>query len=321
MIGVFIAVSLTTSHSNSTSVPEAISSTEIACPEQLPTHISGQFQSTATLYNTTLTLTRDPAADPVSDPPFSVSAVTTQTVVPTQATHCVAVRVPAAVAATLVHVLLAPTPPDEDDVADGGAPVATPPPLCVCANAAAPALPPPHPQQTDIECGTACSAALLKLPLNMTSDVYQPDDWHLLSLPEKIDSGQALTLTWVSQPAGGFRVSEPFKLPPCGTDDDAGSCSETPEAFDRAVFAGVTQIMPLVLDRDGEDAAWKLAVVAPPELQILWATEPERAEETAGALALAGSMLSIHVFVGDGAGGRGGDGRCASLPPLTKDTC
>lgn len=291
------------------SAPEALNTVEASCPEELPTELLPQFEASATLYNTSLTFTRHPGAAGTAPQPFDVVAQTTQRLVPQQSTHCLAVRVPAAVAATLRHIYLTalPTTTAAADAADGDA-ARAPSQLCVCA-AADDDSPAPLPSTSDaLKCPTTCDKALQLLTLNSTDDVYRHGQWHRLSLPEKVEAGRELELTWLSAPAAAFAASAPYELPACAdggsapapaqaqgnappspepvgpwlTNVSAPVCSPGGSRIERALLTAPPQFMPDVLADGAARAAHILSVAAPSDLQVLWSTPAEHWTHHAG---------------------------------------
>jgi hypothetical protein len=287
VIVTFIIASFATSNLYR-SAPEAISTAESECPRTIPNTLSPQFASTATLVNSTLTFTpavSPPAGSPPSpSQPFEISVVTTQTLVPLHSTHCLALRVPRPMVSTLKRVYL--TSLDPDATLPGGQASPPAPRLCVCSSSfdATTVLPAPHPEAPTSHTCTRCTAALAHIPLNASANVYAPDDWFLLSLPEKVEARQALLLTWVSHPQAAFLASAPFRLPTCSSSTNApAGCSNTPERYERALLGSPGGFMPSALERGAETVAYCLTVVVPDDVAVVWATEEERQEALPGA--------------------------------------
>lgn len=274
---------------------EAISTAQTQCPAEPPADLPLHLHSAAMLYNISVVLSRAPGATLPTHPLYNVSASTTITLQAQQDTHCLAVQMPAGVAATLQHVYLT-----SDQALDTTA--ATPTPrLCVCA-AQAPPLPLPaaHPVPPKAqECPVTCDEAVTKLPLNNTAQAYMADQWYMVALPERIAAGSPVQLAVVSRPASAFVRSTPYRLPPCADSRkahnvSAPACSTNGTFWDEAMYGGPRTLAPSVLQRGAEAARFALTVTAPPHLQLLWATRQQHTELLDGAHALNRALACLR---------------------------
>jgi hypothetical protein len=296
----FMILSFATAHVyRKEAVPEALQSSEASCPKELPIALSPHISSISSLYNTTITITRTTNTFGMGRL-YDISAVTAQHITPAQSTHCVAVRVPPAVLKTLQHIHLAALPSrspgmDQTSFSQGhldGSGTGTPDgtQLCVCASSDTPTtLPAPHPStHTTLQCPLTCEAALQHLALNDTQGTYGSKDWYLLTLPEKVDAGRVLALSWTSHPSAAFLESSPYALPHCepksNQDKSVGGaevnvtaelCSSTTDRVESALFGDQMQFMPHVLAQGADTAGYVMHVVVPSDMQVLWANLAE----------------------------------------------